>query len=236
MEKLSVVIITFNSEKYITDAIKSVKFADEILILDSGSTDKTVEIAKELGAKVIYQKWLGFGKQKQKGVDLAKNRWVFVLDSDERVTKELEEEIKAVLKKPIFDAYKVPRLNYFFGKKIKHCGLYPDKTIRLFDKTKSNFTSDEVHEKVVTKGKIGTLKNHMVHLAYENIEEFINKQNRYSSLNAKPNRLKAIFNPIWTFFRIYFLKLGFLDGWEGFLIARLYSQYTFWKYTKKANR
>lgn len=236
MEKLSVAIITFNSKKYIEDAIKSAKFADEVLVLDSGSNDRTIEIAKNLGARVEFQKWLGFGKQKQKAVDLANNRWVFVLDSDERITKELEKEIKEILKNPLFYAYEVPRLNYFFGRAVKHLGLYPDKTIRLFDKTKAHFTDDEVHEKVVTNGKIGSLKNHMIHLAYENIEEFINKQNRYSSLNAKPNKIKALINPFWTFFKMYFLKLGFLEGWEGFLIARLYSQYTFWKYVKKNNK
>jgi len=233
LEKLSVVIITYNSEKYIAEAVKSASFADEILILDSGSGDKTVNVAKSLGARVEYQKWLGFGKQKQKAVDLAKNRWVFVLDSDERITKKLQKEIEEVLKNPKFDAFKVPRLNYFFGKPIRHCGLYPDKTIRLFNKEKAKFTKDEVHEKVVTKGKIGSLKNHIIHLAYENIEEFINKQNRYSTLNAKPNRFKAVFNPFWTFFKMYILKFGFLDGWEGFVIAKLYSEYTFWKYIKK---
>ncbi len=232
MEKLSVVIIAFNSEKYIKEAVESASFADEVLVLDSGSTDNTAKIAKELGAKVEYQKWLGFGKQKQKAVDLAKNRWVFVLDSDERITEKLQKEIKEILKNPKFRAYEVPRLNYFFGKPIKHCGLYPDKTIRLFDKEKARFTSDEVHEKVVTDSKTGSLKNHMLHLAYDSVEEFIDKQNRYSSLGAKPNRIKAVINPPWTFFKIFFLKLGFLEGWHGYLIAKLYSQYTFWKYIK----
>ena len=232
MNRLSIVIITYNSEKYLKEVLESASFADEVLILDSGSSDKTKEIAKNFNARVEYQKWLGFGKQKQKAVDLAKNRWIFVLDSDEVITKELQNEIKEVLKAPIYDAYEVPRLNYFFKKPIKHGGLYPDKTIRLFDKKKARFSEDEVHEKVIVNGKIGELKSFMKHYAYENIEEFINKQNRYSSLGAKKNRLKAIFNPLWTFFKMYILKLGFLDGWEGFIIARLYSEYTFWKYIK----
>ena len=232
MNKISIVIITLNNEKYIENAIKSASFADEVLVLDSGSTDNTCKIAKELGARVEYQKWLGFGKQKQKAVNLAKNRWIFVLDSDEVITKELQNEIKEVLKDPKYDAYEVPRLNYFFKKPIKHGGLYPDKTIRLFDKTKARFSEDEVHEKVIVNEKIGELKSFMKHYAYESIEEFIKKQNRYSSLGAKKNRLKAVFNPLWTFFKMYILKLGFLDGWEGFIIARLYSEYTFWKYIK----
>ena len=235
MEKLSIVIITYNSQKYIKEVLLSSKFADEVLILDSGSTDETVNIAKKLGARVEFQKWLGFGKQKQKAVDLAKNRWVFVLDSDEIITKKLQKEIQDILNDPKCDAYMVPRLNYFFNKPIKYCGLYPDKSIRFFDKKKAHFTLDEVHEKVVTSGAVCSLKNHMIHKAYDSIEEFIDKQNRYSSLGAKPNKLKAIINPFWTFFKIYFLKLGFLEGWEGFIIARLYSEYTFWKYIKGKN-
>ena len=229
---LSVVIITKNSEEFIKDAILSASFADEVLVLDSGSVDQTCEIAKKLGARVEYQEWLGFGKQKQKAVDLAKNRWVFVLDSDERITTELKNEILNELKNPKFDAYFVARLNNFWGKNIKHLGLYPDYSIRLFDKTKAHFNDREVHESVECNCKKGYLKNHMMHLAYKSIEEFIQKQNRYSSLGAKPNKLKAIFSPFWTFFKLYFIKLGFLDGWDGFIIAKLYSEYTFWKYIK----
>ena len=235
MSKLSVVIITKNSEKYIEDAIKSARFADEVLILDSGSSDKTCEIARNLGARVEISEWLGFGKQKQKAVELAKNEWVFVLDSDERITKKLQEEIIKELKSPMFKAYYVPRLNNFFGKNIKRMGLYPDYSIRLFNKNFAKFNEKEVHESVECSCKKGYLKNPMIHLAYENIEEFISKQNRYSSLGAKPNKIKAVFAPFWTFFKLYFLKLGFLEGWHGFVISKLYSEYTFWKYIKEKN-
>lgn len=230
--KLSVVIITFNCEKIITDAINSASFADEILVLDSGSDDKTVERAGNLGAKIRYQKWLGFGRQKQRAIELAKNDWVFVLDSDERITKALQKEIVSVLKKPSFVAYTVPRLNNFFGKFIRHGGFFPDRNVRLFDRRYANFTDDKVHEKIITNGRMGHLKKPMIHYAYDTIEEFINKQNRYSTLGARRNRFKAVFSPFWTFFRIYILKLGFLDGWRGFIVAKLYSQYTFWKYIK----
>jgi len=232
---LSIVIITFNSENVIKDAIISASFADEVLILDSGSNDDTIDIAKSLGVRVESQAWLGFGLQKQKAVELAKNDWVFVLDSDERITEKLKNEIIEVLKSPEFDGYYIPRLNYFFGKPIYHCGLYPDYTIRLFNKKRGSFTPVAVHEKVIINGTTGKLISPMEHLAYDSIDKFIEKQNRYSSLGAKPNRLKAMINPFWTFFRIYFLKLGFLDGWHGYLIAKLYSQYTFWKYTKEKN-
>ena len=235
MNKLSVVIITKNSEKYIKDAVKSASFADEVLVLDSGSDDNTCEIAKKLGARIEYQKWLGFGKQKQKAVDLSKNEWVFVLDSDERITDELKNEIINELKNPKFDAYFVARLNNFWGRDIKYLGLYTDYSIRLFNKTKAKFNERDVHESVVCNSKKGYLKNHLKHLAYESIEEFIQKQNRYSSIGAKKNKLKAIFAPFWTFFKLFFLKLGFLEGWDGFIIARLYSEYTFWKYIKDKN-
>ncbi len=230
--KLSVVIITFNCEKIIVDAVKSASFADEILVLDSGSEDKTIEIARNLGACVKHNEWLGFGRQKQRAIELAKNDWVFVLDSDERITKALQKEIVSVLKKPSFVAYTVPRLNNFFGKFIRHGGFYPDRNVRLFDRRYANFTDDEVHEKIITNSRVGHLKEPMIHYAYDTIEEFINKQNRYSTLGVRRNRFKAVFSPFWTFFRIYILKLGFLDGWHGFVIAKLYSQYTFWKYIK----
>ena len=231
--KLSVVIITKNEENFITDAIKSASFADEVIILDSGSIDKTCEIAKELGAKVYQNEWLGFGPQKNRAVELAKNDWVFVLDSDERITEELKNEIVTILKEPQFNGYFIARLNNFFGKNIKNCGLYPDYSIRLFNKNYGKFNDVSVHESVQLKSKAAYLKNHMIHLAYDSIEEFIQKQNRYSSLNHKKKSLvKAIINPYWTFFKLYILKKGFLDGWHGFVISKLYAQYTFWKYIK----
>ena len=140
MNKLSVVIITKNEEKFITDAIKSAIFADEVLVLDSGSIDNTCTISQELGAKVLHQDWLGFGMQKNKAVELASNDWVFVLDADERITSKLQAEILNTLKNPVADGYHVARLNNFFGKDIKHCGLYPDYSTRLFNKNKGKFS------------------------------------------------------------------------------------------------
>jgi len=232
---ISVVIIAKNSQKHIKDAVLSAKFADEVLVLDSGSEDSTCEIARSLGARVEKTDWLGFGKTKQKAVDLAKNDWVFVLDSDERITEELRDEILKELKSPKYKAYNVARLNNFWGKNIKRMGLYPDYSVRLFNKKFAKFNEKEVHESVECDCKKGYLKNPMIHLAYESIEEFIAKQNRYSTLGAKPNKLKALISPLWTFFKLYVLKLGFLEGWDGFVISRLYSQYTFWKYIKAKN-
>ncbi len=233
MNKLSVVIITKNEEKFIAGAVESAIFADEVLVVDSGSTDNTCDIAKGIGARVVQQDWLGFGAQKNKAVELAKNDWVFVLDADERFTSELQSEVLITLKNPIADGYMVARLNRFFGKNIKTCGLYPDYSIRFFNKNQGKFNNVLVHESVQIKGNTIKLKNHMIHLAYETVDEFIIKQNKYATLHhKKKNRLKALISPPWTFFKLYFIKLGFLDGWHGFVIAKLYAQYSFWKYIK----
>ena len=231
--KLSVVIISKNEEEFIADAVKSALFADEVLVLDSGSIDATCEIAQNLGAKVLYQDWLGFGAQKNKAVELAKNDWVFVLDSDERITDELQLEILNTLKNPTAEGYHTARLNNFFGKNIRHCGLYPDYSIRLFDRCKGRFNDVTVHESVQIQGKIDKLKNHMIHLAFDTVEEFSNKQKKYAKLSQKNKSLvKAFISPIWTFLKIYIVRLGFIEGWRGFIIAKVYAQYTFWKYYK----
>ena len=231
--QLSVVIISKNEEKFIADAVKSALFADEVLVLDSGSTDSTCAVAQQLGAKVLHQDWLGFGAQKNKAVNLAKNNWVFVLDSDERITPELQSEILNILQESTVDGYYVARLNNFFGKNIRHCGLYPDYSIRLFDRCKGRFNDVTVHESVQIQGKIDKLKNHMIHLAFDTVEEFSNKQKKYAKLSQKNKSLvKAFISPIWTFLKIYIVRLGFIEGWRGFIIAKVYAQYTFWKYYK----
>ena len=231
--QLSVVIISKNEEKFIADAVESALFANEVLVLDSGSTDNTCTIAQEHGAKVLHQDWLGFGAQKNKAVGLAKNDWVFVLDSDERITTELQSEILNTLQDPAADGYHTARLNNFFGKNIWHCGLYPDYSIRLFNRQKGRFNNVPVHESVQIQGNTDKLKNHMIHLAFDTVEEFSNKQKKYAALSQKKkNLIKAFFSPIWTFLKIYIFRLGFVEGWRGFIIAKVYAQYTFWKYFK----
>ena len=225
---LSIVILTLNSEKYLAEVLKSCEFADEVVVVDSGSQDATEQICS------------GF-----------KN----VLDSDEVILEPLREEILQILQRPEFCAYEVARANIFFGKEVRTMGLYPDYTVRLFDKTRAEFDGREIHEKVVlksaantgeqiqadganltaAKNQIGRLKNHFKHYAYDSIEQFIAKQNRYSSLGAKgakSSKFKAVLNPAWTFFKLFFLKGGWREGWRGYVIARLYAQYTFWKYVK----
>ena len=143
----------------------------------------------------------------------------------DRILREIDE--------PSANGYFVPRLNWFFGKSIKTCGLFPDYSIRLFDKSKGSFSEVAVHESVQVNGRVSKLKNHMIHLAYESVDEFIRKQKKYSRLSdKKKNIFKALFSPLWTFFKIFFIKLGFLDGWRGFIIAKVYAQYTYWKYRK----
>lgn len=231
--KLSIVILTFNSEKYLKEVLESSSFADEVLILDSGSKDETLKIASTFAnVKIFQEEWQGFGKMKKLAVNLAKNSWIFVLDSDEVLTEELRQELEETLEKPEFKVYKVARLNFFFGKAIKRLGLYPDYSLRFFNKDYANFNERAVHESLESKEKIGILKNHFLHYAYETIEDFIAKQNIYSSLGAKKNFFKALINPSFTFFKLYFLKAGFLEGKKGYLLAKLYSQYTFWKYIK----
>ncbi len=230
---LSVVIISKNEERFIADAVKSALFADEVLVLDSGSSDRTGEIAAELGANVLHQDWLGFGAQKNKAVSLAKNNWVFVLDADERITHELRDELLRVLECPQAKAYDTARLNRFFGKDIKHCGLYPDYSIRLFDRRFGRFNEVSVHESVQTNEAVKTLKHPMTHLAFDSVSEFRAKQKNYAALSTKkPNLVKAFVSPIWTFIRIYVLRLGILEGWHGLAIATVYAQYTFWKYSR----
>jgi len=231
--QLSIVIITKNEESFIEEAIKSAQFADEILVLDSDSEDRTCHLAEQLGARVEKHKWLGFGPQKNLAVSLANNDWVFVLDSDERISTKLQSEIISTLNNPHSDGYLVARLNNFFGKNIKTCGLYPDYSIRLFNRKKGKFNNAQVHESVKIDGKTSKLDHHMIHLAYANVDEFIHKQKMYSKLsNKNKNIFKAFFSPCWVFFKIYILRLGFIDGWHGFVIAKVYAKYTFWKYIK----
>ena len=229
---LAVVIIAFNEAEKIAAAITSAQFASEVLVVDSGSTDDTVAIAQRLGARVIQRDWQGYSQQKQFAVDSASQDWVFVLDSDERITPELQSEICRTLEQPACSAYRVARRNFFFGKFMRRGGLYPDYSVRLFQRQHGQFNAVTLHEKFISTGPVGTLQEPMIHLAFDTIDQFITKTNRYSSLSHQRCTHKALLSPLWKFFRMYVLQLGLLDGREGFLVAVLYSQYTFWKYIK----
>lgn len=241
----SVVIVTKNEERNIGDALESVKDFEDIVVVDSFSEDRTVQICKEYTDRIFQHKWQGYAKQKQIAIDYAKKDWVFLLDADERMSPELKKEISNLFTdktKIVYQGYYIPRKNYFLGKWIKHSGWWPDYTIRLFRKDSSRVQQREVHEKVIVKGQTGYLKNPLEHYTYETISEFIFKMQNYSTLSAKeiikekipPTVLflKMTINPIFTFIKMFLLKQGFRDGFHGFILSVLYSFYTFLKYLK----
>ncbi|MCF6248659.1 MAG: glycosyltransferase family 2 protein [Desulfobacula sp.] len=244
MSKLSVYIIAFNEEEKIVKALESVQWADEIIVADSFSTDNTVKIAQEYGAKVVQIPFNGFGELRNKAISACSHNWIFSLDSDERCTKAARQEIKQIVESDqSLDAYYVPRRNYVLGRWIKHSGFYPDyRQPQLFKKGVLKFKNDAVHERydVISTKECGYLKSFIHQVPFKNLEEIIHKANRYSTLGAhklletdkKPGMVKALFHGFWASFSIYVLKLGFLDGWPGFIIAFGNFEGTFYKYTK----
>jgi glycosyltransferase involved in cell wall biosynthesis len=238
---LSVIIITKNEAQNIAGCLESVRFADEVIILDSGSTDGTQEIARSMGAKVyVSEDWPGFGLQKNRALDLASQPWVFSIDADERVTPELRAEIIRTLRAPAFDSYRVARLSEFCGKPIRHCGWWPDYVLRLFRRGLCRFNDAPVHERVEASCTIGQLDYWLLHFPFENLDMLVAKINRYSSEAAKVMAAKgkrsgvlcAMGHCVWTFIRIYLLKLGFMDGRHGFVLAMAAAFGSFLRYSK----
>ena len=245
MFPVSVVIVTKDEEKNIEDALKSVAGADEIIIVDAFSTDRTLEICRAYTDKIFQHEWKGFAAQKQLAVDYATGPWVFLLDADERVTPELKKEIAEKVS-PSFQAlhdsygFYMPRKNFFLGRWIRHSGWWPDYTLRLFRKDKAALENREVHEKVVTDGPTAYLQNPLEHYTYRTIADFLRKTENYSTLAAReirktsggPGIFSVAAKPAVTFIKMFFFRLGFLDGAYGLLLALLYSYYTFLKYVK----
>jgi len=238
--KISVVIITHNEEDNIKRCLESVSFADEIIIIDSFSRDSTLKIASAFTGNIIKRKWEGFSKQKNFGISRARNEWVLSLDADEVLSLELKQEI-IDLKPGGWEGFYIKRKPYFMGRFIKHCGWYPDKQLRLFKKAAGRFNENKmVHESVILKGRKRALENQMLHFPYKNIGKYFEQFNRYTSLAAqqfvregrKFSKTKLILNPLATFFKMYFIKAGFLDGFPGFCICVLSSCYNFVKYAK----
>jgi len=242
--RLSVYILTFNEANKIAAAVQSVAWADEVLVLDSNGSDDTVKIAAEVGATVQQIPFTTFGKLRNDAIKLCKHDWVFSLDADERCTPAVQAEIVRLLAKPEADAYYVPRRNWFMGRWIKHCGWYPDyRQPQLFRKRAIVFHElDEVHEFYTLKGKAGYLQNAIIQVPFQNLEQQVQKMQRYSSLGAvklarqgrRASMAKALTHGFWAFIRIYVLKLGFLDGWAGFVIALGNFEGTFYRYAKAA--
>lgn len=241
MSRLSVAIITYNEEEEIKDCLESVKWADEIVVVDSFSTDKTLDICHQYTNKVFQHEWSGYSNQKNYAINVTTNPWILILDADERVSERLTKEIKEILDKDLgIDGYYIPRKSYFLGRWIRYGGWYPDYSIRLFRKDKGRFEQREVHESVRINGKTAKLKNHLEHYTYRNLSEYIQRMDRYSTLAAmemvgegrRSGPRNILFRPILTFFRMYILKQGFREGIYGLLLAVLYSYYTFLKYVK----
>jgi glycosyltransferase involved in cell wall biosynthesis len=241
--KLSVYIIAYNEEPKITDCLESVKWADEIVLADSFSTDKTAEIAKRYGAKVVQLKFEGFGKLRNAAIENCTYEWILSVDADERVTGELKEEIRSLLEKgPKAEAYFIPRKSHFLGYWIRHCGWYPDyRQPQLFKKGKMRYKEQLVHESFELSGKASYLRQHVLQFPFNTLDQFLKKMDRYSSLRAREilaegKRFKTsnlIVNPVAMFFRMYIFKLGFLDGFMGLMLSILYGfYYTLMKYVK----
>lgn len=241
-QKLSVTIITKNEEAAIAACLVSVTWADEVVVVDSGSTDKTVEICKAHGVIVhSTTQWHGFGPQKNIALNLASHDWVLSIDADECVSSALRAEIEQALSVNTNNvAYQIPRSSSYCGQFMRHSGWWPDYVLRLFPKSQSTFSDDIVHEHVIFKGKIKTLKNPLLHISYTSLEEVLDKTNRYSSDGATKLAARdktaslssAILHGIWAFMRTYFLRLGFLDGRMGFILAVSNAETTYYRYLK----
>lgn len=235
-------VITLNEQNNIEDCLKSLNFVDEIIVVDAGSEDRTVEIARNFTTKVYEPGWLGFVEAKEYGIERAEGEWILWIDADERVTEQLREQIlKAIDEKRDCAAFRIPRKSFFLGKWIKHCGWYPDYVVRLFKKGKAHFDKkDLVHETLTVDGKVGTLNYPILHYTYPTLKSYFDKFNKYTSLAAKEAKLKGekfklssmVVHPLAIFFKMYIQKRGFLDGFEGFLLSELSAFYVFVKYVK----
>ena len=237
---LSVVIIAKNAASQIAACIDSVAFAQEVLVVDSGSEDETRAIAEVRGCRVIEKEWLGFGLQKQFAVGEARYDWVLCLDVDERVSPRLEASIRAALEAPLHYAWRMPRRNRFLGRWLAHGEGYPDWSLRLFHRQFANWSNDPVHEAVITTVDVGTLQGDLLHDSAEDVGMYLAKQNRYSSLHAealfqqgvRSGYVKLFLSPLARFIKFYVIRLGFLDGGPGFAHVAVGCFAAFAKYAK----
>jgi glycosyltransferase involved in cell wall biosynthesis len=239
--KITATIITLNEERNIVRAIESLRCCDEILILDSGSTDRTVELAEKLGARVVEAGWIGFAVQKNRAAELAAHDWILSLDADEALSEALEAEIWNLKKSgPRYDAYTMPRLARYLGRWIFHSGWYPDRKVRLYHRSKAEWVGDFVHESVKVDGRVGHLESNILHFTCESLSEHVKTMDRYTTLAAQElaarqvrvSLSRLLLDPIWTFLKTYFVQRGFQDGMEGLVISYMAAFYTFLKYSK----
>jgi glycosyltransferase involved in cell wall biosynthesis len=240
--KVSAYVIAYNDEANIRACLESITWADEIIVVDSHSTDDTEKISREFTGKVFQHEFHGFGPLRNEAMAHATHEWVFSLDTDERATPEVREEIRRVLEEgPKADAYFVPRRNYFLGRQIRHCGWYPDyRQPQLFRKGRLQYRDEVVHEGFDVQGPVGYLREHVIQYPFRDVNQYLAKMNRYSGLMAermakqgrrfRPHQLFT--HPTFTFFKMYLGRGGFLDGTPGLILSGLYAYYTFIKYAK----
>ena len=242
--KISATIITFNEQLNIARAIESLRCCDEMVVVDGGSSDHTVEIAGKLGARVVDSPWQGYARQKNLAAEHASHDWILSIDADEALSEALEAEIWQIKKSgPQFDAYTVPRLAQYLGRWILHSGWYPDRKVRLYHRAKARWVGKYVHESVQVDGVTGHLESNLLHYTCNSLSEHLRMMDRYTTLAAEElvaqrRRIgwaDLVLDPLWTFFRTYVVKAGFLDGWEGVAIAYMAAFYNFVKYAKARN-
>lgn len=243
-QPLSIAIITLNAASQLAACLDSVRFADDIVVVDSGSTDGTQALAASYGARVIEQDWLGFGPQKQFAVDAARHDWVLCLDADERVSPALQASIENALRNPLTTAFRFPRCNRFLGRYLKHGEGYPDWSLRLFDRRQARWSADAVHEKVVTATTVGSLAGDLLHDSAESLASYLTKQNRYTTLAAemalqagkRTSFARIALSPLVRFIKFYIVRQGFRDGLPGLIHIAIGCFNSMMKYSKMLER
>jgi glycosyltransferase involved in cell wall biosynthesis len=239
MPRLSVIVIALNQEGNIVPCLETVRWADEIVVVDSGSRDRTLELARGFTDRIFTIGWPGFGAAKNFALDQARGDWIFSLDTDERVPETLRDEIISTVQgKSPYAGFRVPRKNYFGGRWVRYLGWYPDYTLRLFRKDSGRFRERAVHEEVVVDGPVGVLQTSLDHYSYTDVSEYLARQDRYARLAAeellkegrRPRAGELFWRPASHFLKLYLLRLGFLEGRLGYTLALLGSLYNFLKY------
>jgi glycosyltransferase involved in cell wall biosynthesis len=240
MPQLSAIVITRNEAANIGECLDSLAFCDERIVVDCGSTDSTVDIARERGARVEFHEWQGFGPQKSHALALATGTWVLSIDADERVTPELAAAIRAAIAAGDADAWEFPRLSSFCGRPMRHSGWYPDYVLRLFRRGKARFDDAIVHERVICAGVVKRLRPPLIHHPVARLEDALSRMDRYSTASAevivaagrKVSFMTGIGHGLYSFLRTYVLRAGFLDGAEGFLLAVANAEGSYYRYMK----
>ncbi len=241
MNKITVTIITKNEEKNIERCLKSILWADEIVVVDTFSIDRTVSICREFTDKVFQESWLGYGVQKNLCASKASNRWILNVDADEVISTECAVEIKKLLSgQPELPLYRFPRKNFIADRWVRYAGWYPDLISRLYDREKVSFSESLVHERLMPDEKGGLIDQPILHYSFDGIEDYVERQNRYSSLyaeekkrlNWEANWTHLYLRPVWAFFKTYFFRQGFREGFLGIFLALAVMSYTYLKYAK----